>query len=66
MAVLEKDSKNASSIIQELDKEGPGRALAWLAVARSKARANLSFTFAPDNPEDEILRPFFQAVAQTK
>ena len=36
IAILEKDPalKSPSAIIQELDKEGPGRALAWLAVAR--------------------------------
>jgi hypothetical protein len=52
---------NAEAIIQELDKEGPNRALAWLALARSKARANLSFTYVPDDPNDD-LQPFFQAV----
>ena len=63
--MLEKDSasKSPSAIIQELDKEGPGRALAGPAVARSKARANLSFTFVPEGPEDESLRPLFKAVA---
>jgi hypothetical protein len=64
VAVLEKDpaAKNVSAIIQELDKDGPGRALAWLAVARARARANLAFTFVPESPEDEMFRPFFQAV----
>jgi len=64
IAILDKDPalKSPSTIIQELDNEGPGRALAWLAVARSKARANLSFSFAPESPEDEILRPLLKAV----
>jgi hypothetical protein len=60
---LEKDPPPAtiSTIIQDLDKDGPGRALAWLALARCK---RASFTFTPEEPEDEVLRPFFKAVEE--
>ncbi len=63
LAALEKSPPpaNAVALIHELDKEGPGRGLAWRALARSKARANLAFAFTPDGPEDEMLGPYLQA-----
>ncbi len=51
----------ASALIHALDKDGPGRGLAWLALAQARARANQSFTFEPEDPEEESLRDFFQA-----
>ncbi len=50
---------NAVALIGELDKDGRG--LAWLAMARSHARANLDFQFVAENPEDVCLGPFLRA-----
>lgn len=51
----------AVAIIHELDKEGPSRALAWFALFQSKAKANQSFRFEPEDAEEEALQPFFNA-----
>jgi predicted Zn finger-like uncharacterized protein len=64
MALVEKSpsSTDAASIIRELDKEGPGRALAWISFAQAKSRDQQTFSFTPEEPDEELLQPVFRLV----
>lgn len=57
LVILEKNPPDAEAIplIRELDAEGPGQAIAWLALAHARRQAGQSLSFTPEHAEEQKL-----------